>query len=212
MSENEPETFYGMQIFRENPWMAELNPKTRTKREGTTDKSFLVTNKEGEIAGVGQFFQMKEVEEAQFVKWYIDGMREHAKLNGAGVKVFELLYKAVRDNPGKDQVDLTFRLMTEAQRQKMSYATYKRGIEELKAKNFIAQMPATGRFWINPHYMWNGDRLQFVKEYRRASNERLTNDKTRAQPTTITQNPVDPNQIDLEEALEQRKNDESHAK
>ena len=34
-------------------------------------------------------------------------------------------------------------------------------------KGFIAPAVGTGWYWLNPDYMWNGDRLAFVKEYRK---------------------------------------------
>jgi hypothetical protein len=51
----------------------------------------------------------------------------------------------------------------------MSEATYTRGMRELTEKGFIAATPSQGMFWLNPSFVWNGDRLAFVKEYRKAS-------------------------------------------
>jgi hypothetical protein len=51
----------------------------------------------------------------------------------------------------------------------MSEATYTRGMKELTEKGFIAATQVQGWFWINPAYLWNGDRLAFVREFRRGS-------------------------------------------
>ena len=45
----------------------------------------------------------------------------------------------------------------------MSKATYKRGMAELIEKCFIAATPTQGKYWLNPDFVWNGDRLAFVK-------------------------------------------------
>jgi hypothetical protein len=51
----------------------------------------------------------------------------------------------------------------------MSNPTYDRGMRELIEKGFIAATPSQGMFWLNPSFVWNGDRLAFVKEYSNAS-------------------------------------------
>ena len=53
----------------------------------------------------------------------------------------------------------------------MSEATYTRGMRELTEKGFIAATTVQGLYWLNPSFVWNGDRLAFVKEYRKASNK-----------------------------------------
>ena len=53
----------------------------------------------------------------------------------------------------------------------MSEATYTRGMREIVDKGFIAATPHIGIFWLNPDYVWNGDRLAFVKEYYKKSAE-----------------------------------------
>ena len=54
----------------------------------------------------------------------------------------------------------------------MSHATYKRGMAELIEKGFVAATPSQGMYWLNPSFVWNGDRLAFVKEYRKANNKK----------------------------------------
>ena len=39
-------------------------------------------------------------------------------------------------------------------------------MRELIDKKFVAPTEAIGWYWVNPDYMWNGDRLAYVKEYR----------------------------------------------
>lgn len=50
----------------------------------------------------------------------------------------------------------------------MSEKTFNRGLRELLDKGFIA--PKTpGLFWVNPALFFKGDRVRFVREYKRAS-------------------------------------------
>jgi hypothetical protein len=40
-------------------------------------------------------------------------------------------------------------------------------MKELLDKGFVAESFTPGLYFLNPDYMWNGDRLAFVKEYRK---------------------------------------------
>ena len=40
-------------------------------------------------------------------------------------------------------------------------------MRELIDKGFVAPTEAVAWYWLNPDFMWNGDRLAFVREYRR---------------------------------------------
>ena len=63
----------------------------------------------------------------------------------------------------------------------ISRSTFARGLSELMEKQFIAAQQAVGWFWVNPDFMWNGDRLTFVREYRRQGTK-ATDPRQRALP------------------------------
>ena len=65
---------------------------------------------------------------------------------------------------GQDQVYMSF-VALDQDITPMSEATYMRGMRELIEKKFLAAAIAPGWFWINPSFIWNGDRLTFVKEF-----------------------------------------------
>ena len=48
----------------------------------------------------------------------------------------------------------------------MSEKTFQRGLKELLAKRFISPKGPTS-FWTNPALFFKGDRVIFIKEYRR---------------------------------------------
>ena len=60
----------------------------------------------------------------------------------------------------------------------MSESTFMRGMRELVEKKFIAATPTLGVYWLNPDFVWNGDRLAFVKEYRKKQIEPQRDTKT----------------------------------
>ena len=134
---------------------------------------------EGEIVtNVAGFWEAEEVDATKFVKLFVKGVKALKELTGAGTKVFEVLYLRVQENIGKDQVYMAFAAVDQALTP-MSVSTYKRGMAELIEKGFIAATPMQGVFWLNPSFVWNGDRLAFVKEYHKASAKKTIERDTR---------------------------------
>ena len=135
----------------------------------------LVNSNSGEIVTpVAGFWEIEEVDATKFIKLFINGVRALADLSSPGTKVFEILYLAMQQNIGKDQVYLSYSSIDISK--KISRATFKRGLAELIDKKFLAAKPDVGWFWINPDYIWNGDRLAFIKEYRRESIKKIKED------------------------------------
>jgi hypothetical protein len=95
---------------------------------------------------------------------FLDGVKQAAGLSKAGVQVFELVYNQVRENPGTDQILLN-RYMAQEHGMDLSERTYQRGVRELLEKEFLFRSPSEGVFFVNIRYMFNGDRLAFVKTY-----------------------------------------------
>jgi hypothetical protein len=175
----------GLERHRSNPFVQEaaINTKQGVKRLTNShgDRMMLVSESTGEVMGQGAgFWQAQEVDRTQFVKLYVNGVKAFKDLTGAGTKVFELLYIEVQKGIGKDVVHLSFSDLDQ-QATPMSKATFMKGMKELLTKDFIAETFTQGKYFLNPDYMWNGDRLAFVKEYRRAAEKpkaKLVDDKT----------------------------------
>lgn len=126
----------------------------------------LVNSNTGEIqSSIAGFWEAEEVDATKFVKLFVKGVKALKELTGAGTKVFEVLYLKVQENIGKDRVFMSFSEVDQTLTP-MSHATYKRGMAELLEKGFVAATHTQGFYWLNPSFVWNGDRLAFVKEYR----------------------------------------------
>jgi Firmicute plasmid replication protein (RepL) len=153
-------------LYDANPFMMELTTKTRriTNKRGDM---MLVNAETGEIqAPVAGFWEIEEVDSTKFVKLFVKGVAALKELTGAGTKVFEVLYLKVQETIGQDQVYMSFAIVDQTTTP-MSEATYTRGMRELIEKEFLAATPNIGLYWLNPSFIWNGDRLAFVKEYRK---------------------------------------------
>lgn len=156
----------GVSLYDSNPFMLDI--KTRTRR--VTNKRgdmMLVNTNGGEIAApIAGFWEAEEVDSTRFIKLFVNGVKALKELTGPGTKVFEVLYLRVQDNAiGKDRVFMSYSDVNK-QITPMSPSTYKRGLAELIEKRFVAATPVQGWYWLNPDFVFNGDRLAFVKEFR----------------------------------------------
>jgi hypothetical protein len=166
----------GKRLYEENPFIGNTLMNTRSGVRRVTNKSgdqvMVVSSETGEITTHGAgFWQTQDVDKTQFVKLYINGVKAFKGLTSAGTKVFEVLYMAVQENIGKDKIYLNFGSVNQ-DLTSMSLATWTRGLREIVDKGFIASTLIQGQYFINPDYLWNGDRLAFVKEYRLAKPKR----------------------------------------
>lgn len=176
MSKDSPKTRRGLTLYTENPFLKFDTVKSKTRRVVNKRGDMMMVNSDTNeiVAPVAGFWQAQEVDSAQFIKLYINGVKAFSGLTPAGTKVFELLYMEMQKNIGKDRVYLSFTALEyEPELQvRISQATFTRGMKELMEKGFIAPTPAMNWYWLNPDYVFNGDRLAFVKEYRRVSEKK----------------------------------------
>jgi hypothetical protein len=162
-------TFRGQEAFLENPFITRslTNQKTVKKRIlGNKAGGLMVVNTEdqSEVAPVSGFWASQVVDQSKFVKLYKNGVRQFKGLAGAGFQVFEILYDEIQNNIGKGTVFMSFKML-DKNLYPISEQTFQRGIRELITKDFIARAPTDGVFWVNPDYIFNGDRLAFVEEW-----------------------------------------------
>lgn len=159
----------GLVQYKANPFLptTSLATKSRIKRvaEANGERLMVISGDTGEMLAPAGFWHAQEVDKTKFVKLYINGVKAFKELSNAGTRAFEFLYIAVQNNIGKDMVNLVFADIDQAVTP-IGKATFYRGMKELLDKEFIAETVMTGRYFVNPDYMWNGDRLAFVKEYR----------------------------------------------
>lgn len=152
-----------------NPYVqaASLSTRSGIKRISNKDgnRMLVVNEGTGEIMSPAGFWQAQEVDKTQFVKLFVNGVRALKELSGAGTKVFEILYLRVQEGIGKERVFLTFPSLDQ-ELTPLGETTFYRGMKELLDKDFIAESEAPGLYFLNMDYMWNGDRLAFVKEFR----------------------------------------------
>ncbi len=157
----------GFPVYRTNPSVPSTSGlPTRTRRINVPGGkgAVIVDNSTGELKGLGGmgFWWEEEVDTTRFVKLFLDGIKQAAGLSKTGIQVFELVYKEMRLNPGSDEIKLNQYV---ARDYGISDRTYQRGVRELLEKEFLFRSPSDGVFFVNIRFMFNGDRLAFVKSY-----------------------------------------------
>lgn len=169
--QTEPENLSrrGLTRHKTNPFLEDplISAKTRIRKvaEANGERLMVVSEGTGEIVAPAGFWHAEEVDQSKFIKLYVNGVKAFKELTAAGTKVFELLYLEIQKNIGRDKVHLSFQSIDQ-DASPLSKATFYRGMAELVEKGFIADTTVQGFYFINPDYMWNGNRLAFVREYR----------------------------------------------
>jgi hypothetical protein len=160
----------GVPVYAKNPSVPNPDDIRRRKpvRFGDDKRGFIVDGGNGDVVGVGgmNFYEFEEVDNAKFVKMFLAGIKQAAGLSKAGLSVFELVYTFIQENPNTDRVELSFYGASQ-QIKGLLERTYQRGLRELLDREFLFRSPVDGVFFVNIRYMFNGDRLAFVKGYRR---------------------------------------------
>jgi hypothetical protein len=90
------------------------------------------------------------------------GCKQACALSKAGMQIFELVYHQIRENHGHDKIELSQYL---AHDRGLNDRTFRRGLRELLEKEFLYRSTSDGVFFINIRFMFNGDRLAFVRTY-----------------------------------------------
>ena len=158
--------------YRENPWLEKAAIQTVVGNriitaKGDSDKKFIIAPDTGEIEGFTGFYTKQEVDKTHFLKLYADGIRALTGLSTAGMKVFMLVYDKVTSNDGfnKDTIMLNYEMLSDDEKAEFGLRTFQRGITDLINHEFLAETLQIGVYFINPTYIYNGNRLAIVNEY-----------------------------------------------
>ena len=166
-------TRWGDPIYTINPSVPDKQGivTKRKSKIGNDRRGIIINDGTGEILGDGSatYYEFEEVDSERFVKLYLAGVKKAADLSKAGLSVFEWIYMQVMDNPNTDRVNLS----VDDPGILMARTTFYRGLRELLDRDFLFRTPWEGTYFINVLYLFNGDRLAFVKGYQRKKAKQL---------------------------------------
>ena len=163
---------YNVPIYKSNPSIPKAQSISRKKKTkfGDEEKGFVIDKSDGEVLSVGGvcFYEFEEVDDTKFVKLFLAGVKQAAGLSKSGLALFEVVYNEIQQRPNEDEVKLGY-FIAKDKIKGLTKRTYQRGMNDLLSKNFLFRSPTEGVFFVNIQYMFNGDRLAFVKGYERKS-------------------------------------------
>lgn len=137
------------------------------KIPGADKEMVFVDGGTGELLGPGvrHFLKFEEVDATRFVKLFLDGMKQAAGLSKAGMGVFELVYRQLQEKPNSDEIALSWHL-AKTLGLDMPERTFRHGLRQLLEREFLYESLVDGLYFVNIRYMFNGDRLTFIRGYK----------------------------------------------
>lgn len=148
-----------------------VQTKRRYVRSGRSED--LINPATGEVHGVAAIHQVEERDDAEFVKVFAAGVAASYELTKTAQRVFQVVLDQYQRTPMSkgfaDHVNLFwFDDGIDGRSVGMSEYTFKRGLRELVDKSFLSPKDSVS-FWTNPALFFKGDRVMFIREYRRKS-------------------------------------------
>jgi len=147
-----------------------VQSKRRYVRSGRSQD--LLDPSTGEIKGVATVHQVEERDDAEFVKVFAAGVGATYELSKTAMQVFQVVLEQYQQTPMSkgyaDTVELYwFGDGIEGKDVGIGERTWQRGLKELLEKRFLSPKTPSS-YWVNPALFFKGDRVLFIKEYRRA--------------------------------------------
>jgi len=166
--------FMTVNRYKKNPFLQDMVIPVKGKQVRLSslgqDDNVLVNQNTGEIHGT-HVTTYKRVDGDQFIKLFTANVALTFDLSAQGIKAFTVLMWAMQHRAiGKDEIYLdthTREEFIEAHEEKdkplrLSQATFSRGLAELTKAQVIARTLRQGVYWINPNFVFNGDRIAFT--------------------------------------------------
>lgn len=156
-----------------NPFINRFELKTKNKRIPSRFSTNLIDPKNGEAKYYSTIYELKKIDDANFVKVFMSGIAAAYNLGRAAYRVFQVILQEYERAPMSGGYSETVVLAWVnggllGRNIGMSQKTFKRGLVELLNSGFIARR-SNDTFWINPALFFKGDRVKFVNEYYRDS-------------------------------------------
>jgi hypothetical protein len=168
MSDNQlkkPTIRHDSNPFCDNFLIERKSKSIRVNSAFGAEENILVSQKTGEIKAT-HVTTYKFVDPEKFVKLFTANIALTFDLTSSGIKAFNVLMHAVQIGAiNKDLVALdrvTLDDFLKANSLSLSIATFGRGLSELVKGQIIARHTRQGFFYINPNFVFNGDRIAFT--------------------------------------------------
>ena len=161
--------------YDENPFVKDMNVPIKQKNVKVTplgkDRNILVNQNTGEVHGT-HVTTYKKVDADKFVKLFTANIGLTFNLKASGIKALTVLIWTVQHTAiNKDLVLLDKYCLADFVKAhkddtpplKLSQPTFLRGLAELEQAQIIAKNIRKGWYFINPNFVFSGDRIVFTQ-------------------------------------------------
>jgi predicted DNA-binding transcriptional regulator len=164
----------GVVVYKENPFWEPQEVKIGSKIIRIAGGRHV--NNEGESVSHSGIHQVKEVDETQFIKIYTQNVKAFFNIKPTTQKVLMAILNATQKAPNSDSIYLNWFEVEDYSKQhdlQISERSFYNAMRELLEKGFIAESERINQYWINPHLFFNGDRMIFIREYRKKTKKEM---------------------------------------
>lgn len=155
-----------------NPLLEGTIVTSKSRHVAAGMRSELVDPETGEVQAMSSIHRVKQVDDAEFVKVFSQGVKAMYGLKRTGMRVFQAIleeYQTTKMTGGyADAIYINWFGDGLCGRDiGMSERTFQNGLKELLENQFLAPRSAN-LYWVNPALFFKGDRVALISEYRRA--------------------------------------------
>lgn len=165
-----------------NPLLESTTVRAKNAYVQTAAAIPLADARSGELVNIEQTFrQVKQVEDAEYVKIFRQGINAMYDLTITGQRTFGIVLHEYERTPMRHGYAQSIQLFynneqgtLNGQPLNVNRQTYLAGLKELLDKRFLApRIPNS--YWVNPQLFFKGDKLILIKEYHRKHTGRQHN-------------------------------------
>jgi hypothetical protein len=161
-------------VYDHNPFWKPYEVRIGKKRVKMAS-GLLHTEEEIQPIKVAGVHVIEDKDSDDFVKIYQREMKSLFEIKPSTQKLLVVVLDAIQKAPNSDKIYLSWKhtqAYSEKHNLKISERSFYNSLRELLSKEFLAESTSPNLYWINPHKYFNGDRMVFIKEYRKVARKK----------------------------------------
>lgn len=190
-------------LYENNPFRDDFQKGLKTKAvrkktaSGVTQKTVYM-DKDGQEFKAGVIYTTEYYDDAQFIKVFAGGYQAMFGLDKLAYNTLMVILAVYQEEFDRDFVYIPFTKACKVFREKLGVeppkakSTFSKGLRKLAEAGFIAKSKlGDSLWWINPSFIYNGDRLVLAKQYIRQDKEQalaIDAQATAVEDTTTEEN------------------------
>lgn len=173
--------------YKTNPFLEDFAIKKKDKMVKVSvlgkNDSVLVNQATGEVSGT-HIVSYKKVDADQFVKLFTQNIALTFDLTSAGIKAFNVVMWIIQNEALNSDLITVSKYhvedFNEVNNKTISLKTFYRGLKELEKNKIIAKYLINSQYFINPNFVFNGDRIAFSTVIEKAKTPTLFDEENNA--------------------------------